>query len=424
MIRFLFKGLFRDSSRSLFPTLTVIIGSMLTVILYSWINGAISSVIESSANFTSGHVKIMSKAYGDEADQIPNDLAYIGVHDLVARLETDYPDLIWTPRIRFRGLLDIPDAEGETRIQGPIVGIAVDLHENKSPEKDLLNLESALVKGRLPTAEGEILLSDQFASELGVKPGQTATLISATMFGSMVIHNFIVCGTLKFGITAMDRGSMLADISDIQKALDMNDASGEILGFFRDFLYHDKKADKIETTFNDAYKDTHDDFAPRMTSLRHQGGLSQTLDFAHLVYTIVIVLFVTVMSIVLWNAGLMGSLRRYGEFGIRLALGEDKTHLYRSLITESLIIGFIGSILGTALGLAVSLYLQKRGLNIGPLMKNASMIISDTLRARITPLSFLIGFVPGLAATFIGKAVSGIGIYKRQTSQLTKEFEA
>jgi len=424
MIRFLIKGLIRDRSRSLFPIITVLIGAMLTVILYSWINGAISNVIESSANFTAGHVKVMSRAYGEEADRIPNDLAYIGVRKLILELSRDYPDLIWAPRIRFRGLLDIPDSAGETRAQGPIVGIAVDLRNESSPEKDLLNLESALVRGNLPMASGEILLSDMLAKEMGIEPGQLATLISVTMYGSMVIHNFKVSGTLNFGVTAMDRGSLLADIADIQEALDMDDASGEILGFFRDFLYLDKEADKIETSFNKGYENVSDEFAPRMTSLRHQGGLSQTLDFANLVYTIVIVLFVTVMSVVLWNAGLMGSLRRYHEFGIRLALGEDKTHLYRSLIAESLIIGFVGSILGTILGLAVSYYMQKRGLNIGPMMKNASMIISDTLRARITPVSFFIGFIPGLFATFTGKAISGIGIYKRQTSQLTKEFES
>jgi putative ABC transport system permease protein len=58
------------------------------------------------------------------------------------------------------------------------------------------------------------------------------------------------------------------------------------------------------------------------------------------------------------------------------------------------------------------------------MLRNASIIVTDVLRARVTPGSYVIGFVPGLAATFLGKAVSGIGIYKRQTSRLAKEFEA
>jgi putative ABC transport system permease protein len=129
------------------------------------------------------------------------------------------------------------------------------------------------------------------------------------------------------------------------------------------------------------------------------------------------------MSVVLWNAGLMSSLRRYGEFGIRLALGEDHGRLYRSLLAEGTVVGFAGSVAGTAIGLGVSYYLQNTGFDLGSMLKDASIIVTDVLRARVTPASYVIGFVPGLAATFLGKAVSGVGIYRRETSTLAKEFE-
>jgi putative ABC transport system permease protein len=424
MIRFLLKGLLRDRSRSLLPFVTVVLGSLLTVVGFSWITGAISTIIESSANFSAGHVKVMSHAYAREADLAPNDLALEGVRELLWKLEKDNPGLVWTPRIRFGGLIDIPDKNGETRAQGPAAGMAIDLRSAGSPERRLLNLEAAVVRGRLPEKPGEILLSDAFATRLGVGPGSTATLIGATMNGGMAVQNFIISGTIHFGISAMDRGAVLADIADIQAALDMEDATGEILGFFRDSLYRSTEATALAAGFNNSHRGDPGEFAPEMVTLRDQGGLAQTLDFATAIYSLMLILFILVMSIVLWNAGLMGSLRRYGEFGIRLALGEDNGRLYRSLIAEGVIIGILGSAAGTALGLGISYYLQTKGINIGSMLKNASMIITDVLRARVTPVSFFIGFIPGLAATFLGRAASGIGIYKRQTSQLAKEFEA
>jgi putative ABC transport system permease protein len=423
MIRFLLKGLLRDRSRSLLPFATVVLGSMLTVVGYNWINGAISGMVESSANFSAGHVKVMSRAYAAEADQAPNDLALEGVRALLAELERDYPGLVWTPRIKFGGLIDIPDEKGETRAQGPAAGLAVDLRSPASPERRLLNLDKAVVRGRLPEVPGEILIGDAFATRLGVGPGSTATLIGATMYGAMAVQNFTVSGTVRFGISAMDRGAVVADISDIQDALDMDDAAGEILGFFRDSLYKDKEAVALAAAFNAAHRGETGDFAPEMVALRDQGGLAQTLDLVTSIYTLMLVVFILVMSIVLWNAGLMGSLRRYGEFGIRLALGEDKGRLYRSLIAEGLAIGVVGSAVGTALGLGASYYLQAKGIDVSSMMRNASIFVTDVLRARVTPASYVIGFVPGLAATFLGRAVSGIGIYKRQTSALAKEFE-
>ena len=424
MIRFLLKGLLRDRSRSLLPFLTVVLGAALTVVGFSWITGALSTIVESSAKFSAGHVKVMSRAYAREADLAPNDLALMGVRELISDFNRDHPDLVWTPRIKFGGLIDIPDEAGETRAQGPAAGLAVDLMSAASPERALLNLDKAVVHGRLPERPGEILLSDGFAARLGIGPGSTATLIGATMYGAMVVHNFVVSGTIHFGITAMDRGALIADIADIQTAFDMEDAAGEILGFSRDSFYRDKEAGALAEAFNDARRGGEGEFEPVMVTLREQGGLAQTLDFATSVYTMMLVFFILVMSIVLWNAGLMGSLRRYGEFGIRLALGEDKGRLYRSLIGEGIIIGLLGSVAGTALGLAAAYYLQTKGVNIGSMMKGASMIITDVLRARVTTGSYVIGFIPGLAATFLGRAVSGIGIYKRQTSQLAKEFEA
>jgi putative ABC transport system permease protein len=424
MIRFLLKGLLRDRARSLLPFVTVALGSSLTVIGFSWANGAMSSMVESGARFSTGHLKVMSRAYARESDQAPNDLALAGVDALIAELAREYPALDWTPRITFGGLIDIPDERGETRVQGPVAGLAVDLRSPRSPERELLNLAKAVVRGRLPVRPGEILVSDGFAARLGVAPGSTATLISSTMYGSLVVQNFVVAGTIRFGIAAMDRGALIADIQDVRGALDMADSAGEILGFFRDSPYRRDDAVALAAAFNDAHRDDLGEFAPRMVTLHQQSGLAEVLDWATQVYTLMLVFFILVMSIVLWNAGLMSSLRRYGEFGVRLALGEDHGRLYRSLIAEGAIVGFVGSVVGTMLGLAVSYYLQNEGVYLGSMLRNASIIVTDVLRARVTPVSYVIGFVPGLAATFLGKAASGVGIYKRETSRLAKEFEA
>lgn len=424
MIKFLLKGILRDKSRSLFPIMTVVAGVMLAVFGYSWIIGAADNMMEANARFSAGHVRIMSRAYAEEEDQIPNDLAYIGVESLMQKLRSDFPEFIWTPRIRFGGLLDIPDSQGETRAQGPVIGMAVDLLSSETREPEILNLQKALVRGHIPKESGEILLSENFALSLGVEPGETATLISSTMYGSMAVANFTVVGTIRFGVAAMDRRAMIADFRDIQAALDMEDATGEILGFFKTFVYRKEIAASTASRFNAMYTKEDDEFSPVMDTLYSQPSIADYLGVISLFSKAMIFIFIGAMSLVLWNAGLMGSLRRYGEIGVRLAMGETKTHLYRSMITESMLIGLIGTVIGTALGLSISYYFQAVGLDISSLLNSTTMMFSNVMRAKVTWFSHIIGFIPGLGATFLGSAISGLAIYRRQTSQLIKELEA
>ncbi len=423
MIRFLVKGLLRDHSRSLFPIIIVSIGVALTVLLQAWLQGVTGDVIRSTASFSTGHVKIMTRAYAESSSQAPNDLALLGAAALKKELQNRFSDMEWVSRIHFGGLLDVPDDSGETRSQGPAVGLAVDLLSADSSEPATLNISNALVKGRIPSRAGEILVSDQFADKLKIGPGDKVTLMSSTMYGSMTMYNFQVSGTIRFGINAMDRGAVLIDISDIRQALDMNDATGELLGFFGDRIYDDEAAKRVKDSFNGHFHNPEDEFSPTMITLSEQNGLGEYLEYGNYFVFIGSAVFVFAMSIVLWNVGLIGGLRRYGEVGLRLAIGENKHHVYTSLIIESLIIGGAGSIIGTAVGLSLAWYLQTHGLDIGAMAKNSSMMMSNVMRAEISGMTWIIGFIPGLFSTLLGSALAGIGIYQRQTAQLFKELD-
>jgi putative ABC transport system permease protein len=438
MLFFLAKGLFRDRSRSLFPLLTCAIGVALVVLMDSYLRGATDAMFQATASFVCGHVRVATRAYEKAGADATNELALIGVDSVVGELKRDFPEVTWTARTRFGGLVDVPDSAGETRVQSPAAGLAVDLSEN-SPERKILRLERALASGRMPAAPGEILLSDDFARRLGLKLGDKLTLVSSTMNGSVATWNFVLSGTVRFGISAMDRGAMVADLKDIQRALDMPDAADQVLGYLPTRGYDDRLATRLAAQYNAAhgggsmsdtgaldYSTTGSpasyQYVPAMETMRSASGLGSIFDIMGVASAFVVIIFVTAMAVVLWNAGLMGSLRRYGEVGVRLAIGESKGAVYRSLLAEALLVGFVGSAIGTAVGLGISLYLQEVGFNIAGMMPNATMLIDDVLRARIAPIDFVVGFVPGLAATVLGAAISGLGVYKRQTAMLAKEL--
>ena len=424
MIKFLLKGLLRDKSRSRMPIIIVAVGVTLCVFMHAYITGLMGDSIEMNAKISVGHVKVVSEAYKENMSQMPVDLALVGTSELTDELKQEFKDITWVQRIQFGGLIDAPDENGETKSQGPAVGMGIDIFSGKSGEIERMNIAKSMVSGHLPQKPGEVLLSDQFAKNLQVQAGDEITLISTTMNGAMSYYNFVVSGTVSFGVKVLDKGTLIADINDVRMALDMQDAATEITGFFNIGYFDSDLASKTVAQFaTDFPNKGHDEFAPTIITLKEQSGMGQMVDMGSFMGAIITAVFMIALSLVLWNAGLLGGIRRYGEYGIRLAMGEEKRHVYQTLIYESVMIGAAGSVLGTVFGLFFSWLLQKYGINLGDAMKSASIMMPTVLHARITPVDFYIGFIPGIISTVIGTALAGIGIYKRKTAQLFKELE-
>ena len=423
MIKFIIKGILRDKSKSLIPIAVISVGVMVTVMMSGFLNGIFSDVINQNAKLDTGHVKIMTKPYSENKEQLPNDLALLEINELIDSLNYNYPDLIWTPRIKFGGIMDVPDALGNTKSQGPGMGLAISLQNKESGELQRLQLNKSLKKGRLPERSGEVVLSDDYAAKLNILPGEKITFFGTTMEGSMVFQSFEMTGTVKFGSPLMDKGTFIIDIIDAQNMLDMENGTGELLGYFKDNKYDDQKALLVSENFNTKFQESEDEYAPVMVTLKDQNGLRESLDMGDAFSGVFIFIFILAMSLVLWNTGLIGGLRRYNEFGIRLALGESKNNVFKLLLIEASVIGSIGSIIGTILGLIFCYYLQEVGIDISDDTANSTIIMPSVMRAYITPNLFFIGFIPGLFSMLFGTALAGRGIYKRETARLFKELE-
>ena len=111
---------------------------------------------------------------------------------------------------------------------------------------------------------------------------------------------------------------------------------------------------------------------------------------------------------------------------MRLAIGESKGQVYRSMIVESVIIGCIGTLFGTVLGIGLTYYMQEFGIDCSEAMESlgsTEIIMSNVFYAQVTPELYYIGFIPGVLATVLGTMMAGRAIYKREMAQLFKELE-
>ena len=412
-----------------------------------------------------------------------NDLALFDTKNIIQTLGDMYPNYFWTPRITFGGLLDVPDKNGETKEQAPVFALGIDFFSEKSRQVEIWELEKCLISGRLPKDRDDALVSTKLAKQLGIGSGSSITLIGSTMDNAFTTYNFNVVGTFNLYKGQTDRQMMLVDISGARQALDMEDAASEILGYHNSLYYHDEEAVTIRKHFNITYSDSiaqilrneeskdilsymngwneintieksklpqqrsnalfdnqmYDNseewgelsvedpsiYTPTMVALRDDSQLATMVDFSTVALGVMAGIFLVIVMIVLWNMGLMNGLRRYGEIGLRLAIGESKGQVYRSMISEAVLIGFVGTLIGTIFGISLTYYVQEFGIDYSEAINQLSttMVMPNVFYAKVTPELYYIGFIPGVLATVLGTMLAGLAIYKREMSQLFKELE-
>jgi len=324
-------------------------------------------------------------------------------------------------RISFGALLVVPDAMGETRDQGEVVGFAADIINNPE-ERDRLNLNKALVDGRLPRQKGEVLISKTAFHKLKLRLGDPVTLISSTVYGAMSMYNLKVVGSVDFGVHTLDRGAIVADISDVRTMLDMEGGASEVLAYFRHGKYRHREVQSLKEDFNRRFSGP-DEFDVEMLALTDQGNLAYFMTVMKSSLGTMSFVFILILGIVLWNSGLMNGIRRWGEFGLRLAVGERKIHVYGSLVGEALVLGFVGSLLGILVGGAISLIFARNGIDISAYSRSSSIVSESIIYTSIDIGTLLIGLTIGVLSTLVGAVLAGIPIFRRQTSQLFKELE-
>ena len=425
MIKFLTKGLLRDRSRSLFPVLVITLTVTLVIFTIGFMKGIMNNLLLDSAVILTGHEKIITRAYNEESQLMPNDLALLDVDQLIHDLNQDYPDFFWSPRITFAGLLDVPDENGETKSQGPVIAFGIDFFSDKSRQVEIWELERSLVSGKLPENRNDALISSKLANQLNLSAGESVTFIGSTMDNAFTTYNFNVSGTFNLRKGQTDKQMMLVDLSGARLALDMDNAASAIFGFTHSLYYDDESAVTLRTDYN-TKSDSLDIFSPFMLALRDGSQMGTLVDMSEAFLAIMGGVFLVVVMVVLWNMGLMNGLRRYGEVGLRLAMGESKGQVYRSMISEAVIIGLTGTVIGTGTGLALTYYVQENGLDYTKgieALSNSSMVMPNIFYAQVTPDLFYIGFVPGVLATVLGTMLAGLAIYKREMAQLFKELE-
>ncbi len=387
-IRLALRNTLRQPRRTALTVLAIAFAVFSAVFLDAYIAGMFNSVLSMTHRLETGDMKVIPKEGVGRVRPLPLHEAITGAGSLSDSLEAHPAVLQAAPRIRFGVLLDSGD--------GAVPALGMGLLFSK--EGQLMNPGQWVLEGRLPRDdEAAVLIGTALADELGLSLGDEFFFVASTSYGGMGPGLYTVTGLFESGMKELDRKSFMIPLPEVQQQLDLHDAALEIL------LKLDAPRDRVGSHEGEIQALLNRVSGQDLRALPWmvQGGMAAMLAPADMVEMILMLLLAIIASVTVINTVLMSVMERTREFAALRALGFQRAQVMRMVLVESLLLGVMGTLIGMAGGMALSLWLKQRGMDFSAMMENVSFPLDPVIYAAPDVLTAVKAALLGLFVALI-----------------------
>ncbi len=380
-----FRNLARHRVRTFLSIFTLVIASILGLFMLSLLAGMEADLKKNILAYYTGTVQIRHGEYNrydylnpihlyvkDEAEVRKKLLQVEGVTQAVGRITTG-------------GKIYIDDSP-ENEVPGQeftamAMGIEI------PAEKDILDPESLLVKGRLPgMGSREVVLGYALADKTGLDSGDRFSFMTVTAARGVNAMTFEVVGLVNFSIGGLNDLYFLLPFDTMQGFIQMEGGTQEILLMTED-------PDSAEVQLEAINRLIASNGLPGYLEARlwkNQGEYYAALGTATIIYNFIVIFFLVLGATVIVNTTMMVIYERYREIGILGAMGMRPKELVRLFFLEALFAGIISAIIGISLGSVLILTLEKTGMNFGAAFEGIDFEISSIIYPDLKAVHIII----------------------------------
>lgn len=362
------RNLSRHKTKTIITVLSVVICVWLFNFVDAWIYGMRIDSQRNLVNFETGAAKIYSKPYFEKKDELPTYEGFKNYDEVVEKLESSKYDV--SPQFVFTGsLLSI-----EQEIPFKLIALDPEMADDMYLYADYIE-EGRMIK----PGNFEIMLGTRGAQDLSVKIGDqirvsttidrktkdengkekiihTNQVFELTVVGILNTVNPIVNG--KMGFIPID---MMQD----ELGMDLNGTVTEIAIRSKDASPSDlPKKKESEEVINNLLDGTLPDNLI-VVDWREDAKDFLAMSAGDAVSMYIILAFLVLLSFIgINNTMLMAVLERTKEIGMIRAQGVLDSEIKILFVIEAGLIGLIGAIIGTILGLITNYFMVKYGVDM------------------------------------------------------------
>lgn len=231
------------------------------------------------------------------------------------------------------------------------------------------NLEKKLLSGQwsdltsentnATSAKARIFLGQELARNLGVRLGDTVWIVTPGSIGISAFsvpqaHLFVVAGVVQSGLYDYDASLAYVNLPEAQKLFDMKNSISGVGMRVKDLDRADEIARDLQVRFEGAY------WVRSWLSLNR--NLFSALKLEKTVMFIILIMVTLVASVMIVSNLLLSITQKTKEIGILRAMGATGSTIHRIFLLQGVLMGSVGTMMGTGLGVVVSLILAHTNL--------------------------------------------------------------
>ncbi|TNE52332.1 MAG: ABC transporter permease [Deltaproteobacteria bacterium] len=387
------KNLGRKKSRS-FLTISAVVLCSAGIMMYSVLmEGAIDMMMDGLIDQI-GHYRVVHEKVIKEP-RLSKGSYFVGDAKRLIQDIKKIPGVVTVaPRVELGAFIDNTVKNPKTgKIEGkqaPGPGLGID----PEVEKNVLKLDKSISKGRMIRSTGkEIVLGFRLADRLNAKVGDSLVLIGKTVDDSMSALRVKVVGIVTTGTVSVDK-MFFVSLKSAQYFLDIPNQLSSLLVFGRDR----RAGDSLKAPLSKVQM-------PKRTMAQSwkQNSFGQMMGMANIFMFIIGGFVVFIAGVGLMNTMTMSVLERRDEVGIMMALGFTPGKVAGVFLTEGLVLGSIGAMIGVILASLASIPMITTGVSFGTeAVSKLPFPIQQTMKGAITMNSIMIGLAVGVLATIVG----------------------
>jgi len=390
------RNLSRYRRRTVLTLLLIVIG-MVAVLLFMSVTGSFKDMMVGQiTDSVLGHLEVHRKGYVASIDNLPLNLNL--KPQAVTRIEEALKQIdavqTWSPRVKFGGMYSNYAETTAIRING------VDPAREAATTPLLPGRIAEGRKGGSLVGKGEILIPLLLARGMKTNVGDTVVIVATNRDGSVNGKNFVVRGVLE-SISGPGGRDGYIHIDDARELLRMNEPEVSEIAIR---LKNPALLDQTEARLRQALEGQTNKEGKPMLEVHSWADLSPFANLARMIDLMTVFIKVVLVSIVLvsvMNVMVMAVYERIREIGTIAAIGTPPRRILALFLGEGLLLGVIGTALGTAVSLALIYALnawklhftfgQQQDLVLAPqigvaqVLTIAAMVVGVALLASLQP---------------------------------------